>query len=152
MAPALCHHRLIPGEHHMTDRPATGLARLYVRSLFAGFAVVVMTHTGTDEIMHSTGIIPRGAMWNPWHNLLALTYRCLFTVAGGFVTAWLAPRARMRHVVILAVIGTLGGFAGVMMSWDMNLGPRWYPIALAVTAFPAVWLGGWLYLRRYERP
>ena len=139
----------------MTDRPAAGLAWLYIRSLFAviaGFAVVVMTHTGTDEIVHSTGIIPRGAMWNPWHNLLALTYRCLFTVAGGFVTAWLAPRARMRHVVILAVIGTFGAIAGVMVSWNMNLGPRWYPIALAVTAFPAVWLGGWLYLRRYGRP
>ena len=138
----------------MTDRPATGLAWLYVRSVFAvivGFGLIVMTHTGTDEIVHSTGIIPRGVMWNPWHNLLALTYRCLFTVAGGFVTAWLAPRARMRHVVILAVIGTFGAIAGVMVSWNMNLGPRWYPIALAVTAFPAVWLGGWLYLRRYGR-
>jgi hypothetical protein len=57
----------------------------------------------------------------------------------------------MRHVIILAVIGTLGGITGVMATWDLNLGPRWYPIALAVTAFPAVWLGGWLFERRYRR-
>lgn len=137
----------------MTDRPANTLW-LYVRSIAAvltGFILIVMTHTGTDELMHATGIIPRGAMWSPWHNFLALAYRCLFTVAGGFVTAWLAPRARMRHVIILAVIGTFGGVAGVMATWDLNLGPRWYPIALAVTAFPAVWLGGWLFERRYGR-
>ena len=137
----------------MTDRPAS-MPWLYLRSVaavLAGFILVVVTHNGTDEIMHSTGIIPRGAMWDPWLNLLALSYRCLFTVAGGFVTAWLAPRARMRHVVILAVIGTLGGIAGVLVSWNLNLGPRWYPIALAITAFPTVWLGGWLYERRYSR-
>jgi hypothetical protein len=137
----------------MTDRPASMLW-LYLRSVgavLAGFILVVVTHNGTDEIMHSTGIIPRGAMWDPWLNLLALGYRCLFTVAGGFVTAWLAPRARMRHVIILAVIGTLGGIAGVLVSWNLNLGPRWYPIALAITAFPTVWLGGWLYERRYGR-
>ena len=138
----------------MTDRPANMLW-LYLRSVgavLAGFILIVMTHNATDEIMHSTGIIPRGAMWNPWHNLLALAYRCLFTVAGGFITAWLAPRARMRHVIILAVIGTFGGIAGVLLSWNLNLGPRWYPIALAVTAFPTVWLGGWLYERKYGRP
>lgn len=138
----------------MSDRAAASLW-LYFRSLFAviaGFAVVVMLSTGTDELMHSTGVIPRGAMWNPWHNLLALAYRSLFAAAGGFVTAWLAPRARMRHVVILAVIGLFGGVAGLMATWGLNYGPSWYPIALAVTAFPTVWLGGWLYLRRYGRP
>ena len=137
----------------MTDRPAAGLW-LFLRSLAAvltGFILIVMTHTGTDELLHSIGVIPRGPLWDPWLNLLALTYRCVFSVAGGFVTAWLAPRARMRHVLILAVIGTFGGIAGVLMSWNLNLGPKWYPIALAVTAFPTVWLGGWLLERRYGR-
>jgi hypothetical protein len=29
-----------------------------------------------------------------------------------------------------------------------DLGPAWYPIALAVTALPLAWLGGALYLAR----
>jgi hypothetical protein len=134
----------------MRDGPIS-ILWLFVRSLFAviaGFAVVVAFSTGTDTIMHQQGIIPPGPMWNPWHNALALAYRSLFSVAGGFVTAWLAPRSPMRHVIILAVIGTAGGIAGVLATWNLNLGPHWYPIALAVTAFPLVWLGGRLYLRR----
>jgi hypothetical protein len=46
----------------------------------------------------------------------------------------------MKHVFILGVLGTLGGIAGVIAGW--NLSQHWYPIALAVTAFPFVWLGG----------
>jgi hypothetical protein len=117
-------------------------------SVLAGFITVVLLSTLTDEIMHATGIIPRGAMWNPWHNALALAYRCVATVAGGYVTARLAPRAPMRHAVILGVLGPMAGIAGVLATWDMNLGPRWYPIAIAVTGFPCVWLGGWLQQRK----
>jgi len=149
--PCLWHYELDFRGNAMTDRPVAAMLWLYIRSLFAviaGFAVVVFFSTGTDEVMHSAGIIPRGPMWNPWHNLLALAYRSLFAVMGGYVTAWLAPRTRMRHVVILAVIGTLGGITGVMATWDLGYGPRWYPVALAVTAFPLVWLGGWLYVRQ----
>lgn len=46
----------------------------------------------------------------------------------------------MKHVKILGVIGTLGGITGIFAGW--NLSDHWYPIALAVTAFPLVWLGG----------
>lgn len=117
-------------------------------SVLAGFAVVVILSIVTDEIMHATGIMPRGAMWDPWHNGLALAYRCAFTVAGGWVTARLAPRNPMRHAAILGFLGTIAGIAGVVATWDLNLGPRWYPIALAVTAFPMCWLGGWLRQRK----
>ena len=119
-----------------------------IGSVLAGFVIVVVFSTLTDEIMHSTGIIPRGAMWNPWHNALALAYRCAFTVLAGYVTARLAPRNPMRHAAILGFLGTMAGIAGVIATADMNLGPRWYPIALAVTAFPTCWLGGWLQQRK----
>jgi hypothetical protein len=115
-----------------------------VLAVLAGLVTVVLLSTLTDEVMHATGIIPRGAMWNPWHNALALAYRCVFTVAGGYVTARLAPARPMTLVVILGLIGTAAGIAGVVATADMNLGPRWYPIAIAVTGFPCVWLGGWL--------
>ena len=135
----------------MTDQPsATGISGVLrnILAVIAGLATVVILSTATDEVMHATGIIPRGAMWNPWHNALALAYRCVIGVAGGYVTALIAPRAKMTCVVVLALIGTAAAIAGVVVTAGMNLGPRWYPIALAVTAFPTVWLGGWVYLRR----
>jgi hypothetical protein len=45
---------------------------------------------------------------------LASAYRALFTVTGGFTTAWLAPDRTMRDVWILAAIGLLAGLAGVI--------------------------------------
>jgi hypothetical protein len=45
---------------------------------------------------------------------LASAYRALFTVAGGYATARLAPDRPMRHVWILAGIGLVTGLAGVI--------------------------------------
>ena len=87
-------------------------------------------------------------MWDPKLNLLALTYRTVYSIAGGHLTARLAPHRPMRHVVALGILGAIGGTAGVIATWNLGFGPRWYPIALAVTAFPSVWLGGALFARR----
>ena len=119
-----------------------------IGAVIAGFATVVILSITIDEIMHMTGIIPRGAMWDPAHNALALAYRCAAAVAGGYVTAWLAPRNPIRHAVILGFLGTMVGIAGVIATADLNLGPRWYPIAVAATGFPCCLIGGWLRARR----
>ena len=86
-------------------------------------------------------------MWDPRLNFLALAYRCVYAVLGGYLTACLAPRNPMRHVWVLAFIGLAMAVAGVIATRGMNLGPCWYPISLAVTALPCVWLGGILYQR-----
>jgi len=59
---------------------------------------------------------------------------------GGYVTARLAPDRPMRHVKILGTIGVVLSCVGVIVGW--NLSEHWYPIALAITAFPATWFGG----------
>jgi len=75
--------------------------------------------------------------------LLALSYRIVDTILGGFVTARLAPRAPMRHVMVLGLIGLAAGTAGAIVAITRgDLGPNWYPIAIAVTAYPCTWLGG----------
>jgi disulfide bond formation protein DsbB len=88
-------------------------------------------------------------MRDPGLNFLALAYRIVFTIFGGYLTARFAPRNPMRHVFVLATIGLVMGVAGVVATSGLDLGPRWYPIALAVTAFPCTWLGG--ILRRTPR-
>jgi hypothetical protein len=81
--------------------------------------------------------------------VLALSYRIVYAVLGGFVTARLAPRAPMRHVTVLPVIGLVLGIVGAIAAVTRgDLGPNWYPIAIAVTAYPCTWLGGRLGVRK----
>jgi len=119
-------------------------------AVLAGFLAVAVLSLVTDQILHMLQVYPPwGApMWDPKLNLLALSYRTVYSIAGGYLTARLAPHRPMRHVVALAILGAIGGTAGVIATWNLGFGPRWYPIALAVTAFPNVWLGGALFARR----
>jgi len=76
-------------------------------------------------------------MYDPRLNLLALSYRILYTVAGGYVTASLSPHSPMRNVVVVGILGFIAGTAGAIAAINVaDLGPKWYPIALALTAFP----------------
>ena len=122
-----------------------------IGAVIAGFLTVVVLSTLTDTILEKTGIFPSAQMqmqYGPerWLLVVALLYRTVFTVLGGFVTAKLAPAKPMRHVKILAILGTIGGLLGVVAGW--NLSEHWYPIALALFAFPSVWLGGKLQTKK----
>ena len=54
----------------------------------------------------------------------------------------------LRDAIVLGCVGTVLGILGIVQSWDLDLGPRWYAISLAVLAIPQCWFGGWLFLRR----
>jgi hypothetical protein len=119
-----------------------------VLAVVAGFLSVALLSLATDQVLHVLEVYPPWgeAMWNPWLNLLALSYRMIYAVAGGYLTAVLAPVSPMRHVVIVGILGLIAGTAGAIAAITMaDLGPNWYPIALAITAFPTTWLGGVLY-------
>ncbi len=113
-----------------------------VLAVFAGFITVVILSVGTDFILETLGIFPPPGkgLFVTWMLLLALIYRSIYTIAGGYVAAMIAPNRTMRHVIILGIIGTVAGTIGVVVGWNMSA--HWYPIALAVTAFPLTWLGG----------
>lgn len=113
-------------------------------AIFLGFVAVVVLSLGTDQIMHVLGVYPP---WEePMHDtgllVLALSYRMIYTVIGGLIAAWLAPDAPMRHAVILGLVGLVPGGAGVIAAAAMDLGPLWYPIAIALTGLPCCCLGG----------
>jgi hypothetical protein len=87
-------------------------------------------------------------MNQPGLNLLALFYRLVYNVVGGYVMARFAPYAPMRHALAGGSVGFVLSLVGVITATQVDLGPLWYPIALAVTAIPCSWLGGMLYGRK----
>lgn len=121
-----------------------------VAAVLAGFVVVVALSTAADAAMHGMGVFPPAdqRMEDPLLFLLALAYRGLFTVLGGWLTARLAPSSPMRHSLALAALGLLAGLLGVMATLASDLGPLWYAVAVAVTGPLCVLLGGWMMTRR----
>ena len=119
-------------------------------AVLSGFVTVAGLSLATDELLHILHVYPPWGepMWSPWLNLLALTYRTVFTVLGGWLTAKLASQRPMRHVAILGTIGFVLATAGAIVAITVaDLGPTWYPILLAITSFPSVWIGGRLAAR-----
>lgn len=121
-----------------------------VGAVFAGFLTVVILSLATDQLLHVLNVYPPWGqpMYDNGLCLLALSYRIVYTVFANYLTARLAPHSPMRHVWILGAIGTFFGTLGAVATIPMNLGPAWYPIAIAATALPCSWLGGVLYRQR----
>ncbi|MEP6620454.1 MAG: hypothetical protein ABJE47_14105 [bacterium] len=141
-------------ESNATTHAAVHNRARSVWAVAAGFIAVVVLSLLTDEVLHLLHVYqPWGEpMREPGLNLLALAYRSAFTVAGMYLTARLAPRAPMRHALIGGGIGTIVATAGAFATVPMDLGPAWYPIALAVTALPLAWVGGALHRARERAP
>jgi hypothetical protein len=105
-------------------------------AIFAGFMVIVLLSVATDAVFFArveTGIADSRLA-------VALAYRCLYAVAGAYVTAQMAPRRPVLHALILGIVGTALAVAGAAVMWDR--GQHWYPLALIATALPCAWLGG----------
>jgi len=122
--------------------------------VFSGFFATFILSIGTDLLLHAAGVFP--PLGQPMSNALfalATAYRTVYTVAGGYVTARLAPNKPMGHVWTLGVIGLLAAIAGTAATWDKGpeFGPKWYPLAFVVLAIPSVWLGGKLAQRAMAR-
>jgi hypothetical protein len=116
-----------------------------IAAVVAGFLAVAGLSLATDEVFHVLQVYPPWGvpMTSPGLFALALSYRIVYTVLGGWITARLAPRAPMRHVTVLAIIGLIAGTAGVAVALSRSdLGPLWYPVAIAFSAYPCTWLGG----------
>ncbi len=127
--------------------------RLWMRSALAvvtGLLAVLVLSLGTDQILHDLKIYPpwKEGLHAPALNLLALTYRSIYAIVGSYIAAILSPRRPMQHALALGAIGLVLSIVGLIATSDMNLGPRWYPIALVLSALPCAWLGGVLFHAR----
>ena len=121
-----------------------------IGAVAAGLLVVVVLSLATDQLLHVLHVYPPWGqpMYQTGLNVLALSYRLVFTVLGYYVTARLAPRAPLKHLWILAGIGLALGTVGAVTTIPMHMGPAWYPIALAATALPCAWVAAAIYRAR----
>jgi hypothetical protein len=117
-----------------------------IGAVAAGFVAVALASTLVDVVLHATGVYP------PWGepigdglSLLATAYRVVITIAGGYLTARLAPSRPLAHAVALGIVGIVAAAAGAAATWNIQPppGPHWYPLALVATALPCTWIGGW---------
>ena len=117
-----------------------------ILAVLAGLLFILVVTTLVDIALHRAGVFP--PMKQPISDglaLLATSYRIVISVAGAWLTARLAPDKPMKHALILGGIGVVLGLVGVVATWDMGLGPRWYPILLVVLALPQCWAGAKIY-------
>jgi len=120
-----------------------------VWAIVVGVLFVVVLTTGVDIVLHATGV------FGPWAEpmdqadaVLALSYRIVISVAGAWLTARLAPGSPMKHAMALGLVGVVLATFGAVATWNLGLGPRWYPVSLIVCAIPQCWVGGRIYQSR----
>jgi hypothetical protein len=123
-----------------------------IGAVVAGLIFIGVTHTATDALLEGIGVLPKGHLnVGPGLILLVIFYRAVLSLAGCYLTAWLAPNQPMKHALILGGIGTVLSAVGAIATADMNLGPAWYAWSLVVIALPVAWAGGKLYVSRTKK-
>ena len=124
-----------------------------VGAIVAGVLAIIVVTTLIDLGLHAAGIYPpMDQPINDVQALIASSYRLVIGVAGAWLAARLAPARPRWHALLLGYVGVVLALAGLVATWNLGLGPRWYPVSLAVLALPQCWLGGWIYARRLPAP
>jgi drug/metabolite transporter (DMT)-like permease len=129
-------------------------------AVLAGALASIAVTLGTDAVLQATGVFPpssqsrSGPPMGDALLLLATAYRTIYGVAGGYLTARLAPDRPMPHALVLGAIGCALGIVGVAVTWGQPavVGHEWYPLALVALAMPQSWLGGVLQRKWHAAP
>ena len=125
--------------------PTFGILIRSIVAVFAGIVTVFVLSLGVDQALHLMDVYPPWGqpMYSIGLNLLALAYRIPFNIAGGWVTAKLAPHSPQRHAMTYGWIGVGLSVAGTASAISIGgMGPLWYPILLTLSALPCAWAGG----------
>jgi hypothetical protein len=120
-----------------------------IGAILAGFFAVAILSIATDLVLHLAHILPPlGEVTSGPLLLLATAYRTLYGVAGGYLTARLAPDRPMAHALVLGIVGLILCIVGAAVTWNKGpaFGPHWYPLALVVLAIPQTLAGGAIFL------
>src|SRR5688500_15631406 len=124
-----------------------------IGAVLAGLIFIGLSHTAVDFILGGLGIFtpPTERFDTPWMLVTATIYRTLLSIFGCFITGVLSPSRPMLHSLLLGVIGLVLTSFGTVVAVQNDLGPAWYPIALALLSVPCAWVGGKLAERRTDK-
>ena len=134
----------------MTPRSSSTAIWRSLGAIFAGILTGIILTLGTDALLQRAGVIPpQGQPATSDPLLLATLYRTIYGVIASYITARLAPYKPMAHVLVAGAMGVAANALGAIATWNKNLGPHWYPIALTLLALPTAWVGGRLWLAKH---
>ena len=118
-----------------------------IGAVVAGLVAIIALSTGIDFLLGALGVFPSLTDMTtphaPWMLAIALVYRSIIAIIGGYIIARLAPQNPIRHVYVVMAIVFILSVVGVVAGW--SLGNQWYSISLAITGPLFVLLGGKLY-------
>ncbi len=114
-----------------------------ILAIAGGFLAVVLLSVDTDLVLHLLKVFPAlGQRMSDNLFVWATFYRTIYGILGSYITARLAPYRPMWHAMVGAIIGMFIGTVGAVATWNKDLGPHWYPVALVLTGIPCAWIGG----------
>ena len=126
----------------VVERAAPRRVGRSVWAIVAGFLAVVILSIATDAVLEQMGIFPPlGQRMSDRLFVWATIYRTIYGIFGSYLTARLAPNRPMWHAMLGGAIGMVIGTAGAIATWNKDLGPHWYPVALVVEGIPCAWIG-----------
>lgn len=125
-----------------------------IAAVAAGFLVTAILVIATDAVMQrlAPDLFPTPVPGQP----IALTtggvlvnfaYAFAFAIVGGYVMAWIARRAVMRHLAWLLGLLVVFGVASAFMY--AGLLPWWYEPLVVILGVIGYYLGARLYLTRH---
>jgi len=117
-----------------------------VGAVLAGLVFIGVTHTATDVILESIGVLPKGNLYvGTGLILIVIGYRAVLSLIGCYITALLAPRCPMKHALVLGIVGVVLSTVGAIATANMKLGPSWYAWTLVAISLPIAWPAGKLH-------
>jgi hypothetical protein len=121
-----------------------------ILAVIAGSALWTALWIGSNAIL--VAILPPRANPNKIESvpvlLLILILSLIFSILAGYVTAQLAKRKEMAHVLGLGVLQLAMGIAAQVANFDAL--PLWYHISFLLLLIPGNLFGGLLQTRRNE--
>jgi len=129
----------------VAEEPARGTKGVLraIGAVIGGSVAIAITSFAADYVMSKLApdlFVPGERISNTGVLLFMLAYSVVFSGLGGYVTATLAARARMKHVIALAVLQLVGGIAAAVQANGAL--PQWFLVAVVVLPVPAIVLGG----------
>jgi nitrate/nitrite transporter NarK len=107
------------------------------------FVINALLSIITDFLLESIGVLPdpEKGLFDTGAILLALSYRCIYTILAGFIVAKFAPGKPVLHAMIVGIIGTAITIIAVNNPSFADKAPLWFGYTLAAITIPSLLLG-----------